>query len=426
MTVVGLLLAVMLSAGTAASEDAVDELQTDVERWIKQLDASALAERREAERQLLDLGPRILRWLPPPELIRSASSKEAVKRIRYQLQRRLASDSAKPSRVTLSGEFSLSELLTEITKQTANVIHLGKDIPDAAGKVRTWKFEKATFWEAIDEICRETKLVPTSHPESAGLMLSKARSDQPQPVICRVGALQAALIESHQQPVAGDPTKRLLRLRGELAFEPRLRPLFIHFKSGDFSAADPDGNAIANWNPDARYELPMAGASRHTQLTWDFVTPADAVPKTLSLKGRVLVQLAAATEPIRFDKLATNREVLRRRGGVSVRLHQAEFAGDDAVARSATVKITVNYDTGGPAFESHRTWVYHNAAWLEDSRRRYPFTDFDALGQTDGSVQLEYRFQHLPPPESLKFVYEAPTLLLDVPFDVEFGDVKVK
>lgn len=426
MTVVGLLLAVLLSAGTAAADDPVDELQADVERWIKQLDAPALAERREAERQLLDLGPRILRCLPPPDLIRSASSKDAVNRIQIQLQRRLASDSAKASRVTLSGEFSLPELLTEITKQTTNAVHLGKDIPDSATKVRTWKFDKATFWDAIDEICRETKFVPTSHPESAGLMLSPALAGQPQPVICRVGALRAALIEAHHQPVAGDPTKRLLRLRGELAFEPRLRPLFVHFKAGDFSAADPDGQEIANWNPDARYELPMAGASRHTQLTWDFVTPADAVPKTLSLKGRLLVQLAAATEPIRFEKLATNREVLRRRGGVSVRLNQAEFAGDDADDRSATVKITVNYDTGGPAFESHRTWVYHNAAWLEDSRRRYPFTDFDTLSQTDGSVQLEYRFQHLPPPDSLKFIYEAPTLLLDVPFDVEFGDVKVQ
>src|SRR5262249_22720000 len=103
-----------------------------------------------------------------------------------------------------------------------------------------------------------------------------------------------------------------------------------------------------------------------------------------------------------------------------------EFAEAESGKQSASVKITVSYETGGPAFESHRTWVYHNAAWLEDGERRVPFSDFDTLLQGDGSVQLEYHFSDLPRRDGLKFVYEAPTLLLDVPFDLEFSDVQVQ
>ena len=111
--------------------------------------------------------------------------------------------------------------------------------------------------------------------------------------------------------------------------------------------------------------------------------------------------------------------------GFTGRIHRRPGLGPDA-GQSARLRVTVSYDTGGPAFESHRTWVYHNAAWIEADKERLPLTDFDALLQTDGSVQLEYRFSGLPRNKKLRFVYEAPTLLLDVPFDLAFEKVAVQ
>lgn len=425
MTVIGMLLAALLAADPAPPAEPPDEVRVEVEKLIQQLDAPALAERRRAEQELLDLGPKILRWLPPKELVKSAATWEAVQRIGFHLQRRFAQESARPSRVTLKGAYRLADLLTELSRQTGNPLQLPDDLPDSAASERTWNLERATFWEAIDEICRTTTLATSSRPESQGLGFLATTPGSEQLAVSHAGVLRAELQNAARQPVTGDPQRSLIRLRGELAFEPRLRPLFVHFKAGDFAAADAGGHPVKNWNPDARYELPMAGASRRTQLTWDFVAPSDAVPKSLSLKGKLLVQLAAATEPIRFDRIETDREVLRRRGGVSVRMHQSEFVESGEGRDAARVKISVSYDVGGPAFESHRTWVYHNAAWLEDGERRIPFTDFDTLLQTDGSVQLEYRFQNLPPRTPLKFVYEAPTLLLDVPFEIDFRHVAI-
>ncbi len=425
MTVVSLLLAVLLAEAKTPPDEA-DEVQQSVEKWIQQLDAPSLLERSQAERELLDLGPKILRWLPPKELIRGSSARDAVPRIRTQLQRRLARDSAQASRVTLDGEFALPELLAEIQRQTANPIRLGENVAASSLGSRPWTFEKTTFWDAIDAVCRETHLVPGSQPEADAVILSPQPDDSETRVICRAGVLRAEIVQAQRQPVTGDPARSLLRLKGDLAFEPRLRPLFVHFQAADFTATGDDGETIDCWNPAARYELPMAGASRRTQLTWDFVAPTKSVPQKIAVKGRLLVQLAAATEPVRFDELATNREVLRRRGGVSVRLHQVEFTDDTAASRSARVKISVNYDAGGPAFESHRTWVYHNAAWLEHDGRRIPFADFEALQHTNGGVQLEYHFRDVPRLDTLKFVYEAPTLLLDVPFDLDFANVPVE
>lgn len=422
MTVVALVLAVTVGGWT----DDADDLRAAVDRWVAQLEAPTLSERSRAERELLELGPKILPWLPPKELLPGVASRDAVQRLRIQLQRQLARDSARPSRVTLSGAYSLNDLVKEVARQTGNSLRAADSLSPDYDAPRPWKFEDATFWETIDSISDELGLSVTATPDSDQLVLTRRPSEQKPPPVCRAGVLHAELFDASWHAISGDPQRKLLRLQADLTFEPRLRPLFVHFRAGDFSAVTPDGKSFDSWNPMARYELPMAGASRRTTVRWDFVAPTADVVTTVALKGKVLVHLAGATEAIRFDQLAARKEILRRRGGVSVRLHETRFEEESDGSRTAAARITVSYDAGGPAFESHRTWVYHNAAWLEDTRRRYPFADFDTLLQSDGSVQLEYRFKSLPAADSLAFVYEAPTLLLDVPFELTFQNVAVK
>ncbi len=421
MTVAGLLLTVLLGWADPVAEP-VDELQATIQTLIRQLEASTLLERARAERELNELGPKILRWLPPKELLPGPASRAAVDRLRNQLQRRLATDSAKPSRITIDGTDRLDELLAEISRQTGNPTRLAAEPPETT---HVWKLENRTYWTAIDEICRLAKLTPRFPGNAAGLELVPSEREIPPGTICHAGVLRGVVTSATVQPIAGQAAHRLVRVEGELAFEPRLRPLFVHFQAGSFTATGPGKKSLSAWNPAAKYELPMTDASRRTTFRWDFLAPADDLPEEIAIQGRVLVQLAAATEEIRFDLPAKQGEVLRRRGGVSVRLQEAELTGDDN-SSSARLTVTVSYDTGGPAFESHRTWVYHNAAWIEADKTRLPLTDFDALLQTDGSVQLEYRFRDLPKDKPLRFVYEAPTLLLDVPFDVAFERVEVK
>lgn len=423
MTIVSLLLAMLISAAPADAER--DPVRDAVAKWIQQLESPALADRRQAERELLDLGPKILPLLPPQDLLPGPASREAAKRLRIALQRRLAVDSARPSRVTLAGEFALPKVLAEITRQTNNRLRLADHLPENSLSRRTWNFADVTFWDAIDALCDKTNLAPTMAPDSDAVLLIEAPPNANPPRVQRIGVLRLALADVSRQPIKGNSEQELIRIQGDLLFEPRLRPLFVHFQAGDFSAKADGEKILPAWNPKARYELPMAGASRRTHVTWDFVArTADAVEE-LSLHGKLLVQLAAAAEPIAFD-LPAKQELLRRRGGVSVRLFPTEFAGSKDDTRDATVKISVSYETGGPAFESHRTWVYHNAVWIEAGEKRLPFADFETLMQVDGGVQLEYRFKNLPAAGPLKFVYEAPTLMLDVPFEVEIRHVTVE
>ena len=105
--VVTFVLGLVAQGSRAAEEQSAVSLRVLVEARLGELDAHSLVERSRAERQLLDLGPDVLPLLPAPDLVRSPAVREAVKRVRRQLEQRAARESALASRVTLHGEWTI-------------------------------------------------------------------------------------------------------------------------------------------------------------------------------------------------------------------------------------------------------------------------------------------------------------------------------
>ena len=88
----------------------------------------------------------------------------------------------------------------------------------------------------------------------------------------------------------------------------------------------------------------------------------------------------------------------------------------------------VAYETGGPAFESHRTWFLHNEVYLEDpTGKQYRLNGgSESMQQGEGTLGIEYSFVELPDPlPDFTFVYVAPTLIVDVPIEFEIESVPV-
>jgi hypothetical protein len=95
----------------------------------------------------------------------------------------------------------------------------------------------------------------------------------------------------------------------------------------------------------------------------------------------------------------------------------------------ARIQVTVAYDAGGPAFESHQAWILHNEVFLEDpAGGRVPLNaGSDTKGPGDGGVAIEYRFANLPEPfPNYAFVYVVPTLIIDVPIEFEIQSPLIK
>ena len=416
-------------AHAAPGPPVADDKSAQVKALIHDLDAERRALRLKAERELLDLGPEILPLLPAPELLTSPAVKNAVARIRAALERRKALESVLPSRVTIQGERPLSKLLEDFSKQTGN--GLNHEALDQSLLTRSVAvdFQNVPFWKALDELAARSGFQYQFDAGSAmlNLVARPAGGVRSELAVAYAGPFRLAVETANLGKIFGD-TQQQLRLQLNLASEPRLRPLFLKYAAADVAARTAAGKSLPSRNPEARYDLPLAEGGRYLRLSSDFLVPPPADFTLVNVRGKFLIQIAAGSEHIRFTDLPRAAGVARRRGGVTVTL-QRVVSKKTAETQDVTLRVNVAYDNGGPAFESHRSWIFHNEVSLEDSDGRHftPDGGYDTALQGDGVVSLEYRFQKIPGRlNDYNFVYVAPTLIVDLPLEFDFESIRVK
>lgn len=421
-------LAPQSSASSGTPDEPSEELAQRVETLVGQLSAETLQDRVQAQKALLELGPKVLPLLPAPEVLADASARDAVERLRARLEHRKARESVQPGRVTLKGDFPLTDLLERIAAQTGNRIDASELPPPTGRETVEVDYRRETFWTVIDELARRLELRFVTEGRSLQLLPRSEHSAGAEERVAYAGAFRVAVRAVERRKLFGDERHDLLRVGFSLSAEPRLRPLFLAYSAKDITAETAAGRALAPLNPEADYELPLGAGGRHLRAHADFKLPASVQAGTIRLSGRLKVHAAAGAERFVFHDPAGTREVARRRGGVTVRLQKAEFRESSSGKHEASVHVTVGYDAGGPAFESHRRWIFHNEASLqtEDDRRIDVNGGYRTSLEADGGVAVVYRFRQLQrKPDGYRFVYVAPTLLIDVPVEFEFAKLSV-
>ena len=415
MLVAGLLLVV--GSRVVAGEPSA-ELRRTVTQHVSELSSSLRSERARAEQALLELGPQILELLPLPDETPDQATRIAVRQLRVKLERIAAEQSVQPSRVSLRGRLPISDIAARIQEQTGNTLSVERLSAVSRERQIDVDFDQTPFWKAMIVVGASAQLTWEAAAESAVIDLRDIEEDAGQRRVA-AGAFLVAV-----EPIT---TQRgTLRASLQLQAEPRLWPLFVRIADADFSAGI-DEQSLSLFNPLAVTELPMTsrGPARFNVL---FRAPEGPVT-AISFHGRATVHLAAAPTEVRFTELKADRAVYLRHGGVSVTLKQSKVATNPDQTRDLTVRLSVAYDTGGPEFESHRTWIYHNEVRLEtsDGIRTPADSSFDTTRQMDGGVELEYRFRNLTAAElqACELVYVAPTLLIDVPVEFAFDECPV-
>jgi hypothetical protein len=135
--------------------------------------------------------------------------------------------------------------------------------------------------------------------------------------------------------------------------------------------------------------------------------------------------MAAAPVQIAFDDLVTPNQPAKRVGSVAVRLRQVEIPVSGKVGQGR-VDLSVVYDQRGPAFESYRTWMYHNEVWLEtkSGRRLLPRPLVATQREADGGIAVEYNFADVTgTPADYRLVYVAPTLVTRSPVQFQLRNI---
>ncbi len=110
------------------------------------------------------------------------------------------------------------------------------------------------------------------------------------------------------------------------------------------------------------------------------------------------VELAVSQEEFVFRPPWDQEHERQHRAGVGVELNAVEFEPGADGQPAVRVVVTVLYDDAQMDFASHRSWVLHHPALLEDTvhQRQWRPAQSAILAQRPSGVVLEYRFEDVP------------------------------
>lgn len=409
------------SALAEVPADKTDQLAPTVQRAIEQLDSLVAAERMAALKDLQSLGAKALPALPEDLSPFTPTTRDTLARLRNQWERELATASLQPSefQLTKSTATSLSSLAAAIQSETANILVLDhtlsvERLPQVEGLFN--------FWNGVGYLETLTESRCRWNPDLNRFVFTPVEIVQPIPSDT-AGAARALLESTRLRPLPTEEKSQLMRAELRLQIEPRLRPLFVRVVMQDWSAATAT-HSLSPWNPPAVLELPFPDGGSEVVFPVDLIWP-DTATVPWSLTGIATVHYTARWATVAFAAQDLAPGTLKRRGGVSVRLRQYEFQSAGQNLQRARIRIVVNYDHGGPAFESHRAGLFHRSARMIDRKENeFLAESFDVIAEADGSMILEYVFDELPgQPLDYRFEYAAPTQLLDVAYPLRFRDL---
>jgi hypothetical protein len=416
-----------------------------IAKLIEQLDSPAVAQREKAERDLIALGPAALEALPQPDGRTSAEVAERLARVRQKLEIAYAEGAGRASLITLAGNFTPSELIRQLARQSSNaLVDTRGPAAIAADKPIAVKFAKTPFWQALDFVLDAARLdvAAQSKGGKTSLAVSPRKAESP-PRSKRAFyrgpfrfAVDSTTVQRGEANVSG-----VLRVRLEIAWEPRIHPIALSQNARDLTATLASGTKLAAVTPTAQWTTSSVDGDTKVDFDFPFVLPKGENGELQSIAGRFSMLLPGTEATFQFDKLASiTRPVSLRQADATVRLESFRRQGDLWEAR-----VRVTYNDPRDAVQSHHGWLYQRRAKLvriDPATKKETVVEaknFESDGAEDG-VQATYRFA-LPAEKAVEggipakaadplanytFVYTTPAVILSVPVEFAIREAAAK
>lgn len=412
----------MALTGQADANAADADLKLEVRHLVRRLDARELVDRETAEKALVEMGPKVLDFLPAPDQRVPAEVKQRLDRIKVLLQKQQAKAAAANSTITLSGKrMLLADIFKAIQEQTGNRITFGREGAKPPPVRIDVDYKDAPFWPTFDEIADRAGLSVDSYPTERALALDVANGDM----------LPRAKTASYDGPFRFQATRvdasRNLRRNGdrsmsltiEIAWEPRFRPISLQQRMSEIFLADENGEPIIIAAPGAELEIPVLAEAISTELRIPLEAPPRSVRKIAKVKGEIHALVQGKAEPFVFTNLENAENVEKRAAGVTVILEKVRKNRD-----VWEIRVIARFDDANGALASHRNWVFDNPAKLiAPDGQEIPYHAYDSTRQMENEVGVAYFFGIDGGLEGYKFVYETASTVLSASFDYELDNI---
>lgn len=414
----------------AYAEDAEDDaaFQEQVQALVRRLNDDELARRQKAEDDLIALGPAALAHLPKPEARVTAEVRERLERISQRLEQQAAENAAKPTKVTLRGEMTLAEALAELERQSGNRL---LDLRGQLGQTATNPtiepdLENVDYWRAVDAVCdladvdiyhyiREPQTITIANrDEGARRRADRAIYAGP----FRIEAVRIEAVRDLRTAASGN-----LRLRLQVAWEPRLAPITLEQSPGKMKAAGAlEGDAA---NEEAAFAttlgVDVVPGSTANEFDLPLPLPPREARKLPAMNNTLDVLLPGRVAAFTFDNLKQANNVSRRHGNAVVVLEKTRHERG-----IFEVRMLLRYDRAEDAFASHRAWYYQNKAYLLDGEgNKIEHLGMELTRQDKSELGVSYKFDVDEAAPDLRFVYETPATVMKLPVEYEVKEIEL-
>jgi len=413
-------IALLLLSSCCLSAPADDELTTFVQRTVRVLDSPLLSQRQAAEKLLIETGPQVLDLLPAESTELSAETKKRLATIRQTLYSQIALTTTQPTKVTLTGEFSVETVFQQLREQTRNEVGM-QNIPQARLAL---DIRELPFHQALDQILaaaklkREPFLAP--HPGQIWVLPDPDAAKPKEGFVDYTSVFRIAAIRiASARSLESNQAKRC-SLTLQIGWEPRLRPLYLTLQGDQFSATDDTQTKIPCLLNSER-TLSVEGNAAMIQMEVPLDLPKPEATKLTSVTGKLQTLIPGRRESFRFADLNDPRNLPRQeqRAGVIIGLEQVIHRESEI-----GIRIKLHYSAAGDAFASHRGWINRNPAYLSHKGNPLDLTPRrETVDQSAQSNTYIFWFKTSMELSQLEFHYDTPALFLQKQIEFQLHDI---
>ena len=447
-----LILIVLLLSSTVIAED-----------WSAQLQSPIPALRDKAEKQLIEMGPNSGVVLPDANQAGlPADVKRRIERINRAWDERSALAFLEPSSVENLPAESLRAWLEAAEKKTGNPIDF-KRLDDKLLDAPIEPPKSTQFWKAIDELTlryglnyswferpKAVRLTPQSGNREWGIGNSNSPSANlnptpyslfPTPSLSYPGAFRFEMQEWGTTVRLADPSSSTIRTGLILAWEPRLRPIYIDVlpkmqyadgtvKTGESiqilageGAAKPIDFIFPLTSDNGKKAESLSGdlsvVIAGEQKTYTFPIPADGKPQSLRQDQAVVVLKSIGKAE--SNQLGIRSEELGANASATSTPHSSLLTPH---SQTLSVQIAVEFDESYNGLRSYMTWLNYNKAYVVDSDgKRYPSTNWETVWQSDRGAEVKYYFTVPSNVKIRQIEYLTPTAIRRIDYSFKFEEI---
>jgi hypothetical protein len=432
-------LAVVMSVSpSAAQEETISDMEliTRVEELQRELAVPEIPKRDAAEKALIEYGVRVLDYLEPPTDDTPSDAVERINRIRAALEKIAVASVTKSSIVSISGKLTVDEALKKLRQQTGNEIDVREGTPDVfINKEIDLKLEKANFWEATRAIMGKSDLIVDTYGGSPGTLrltpteqarVLAANPNLPvPPKVKKVappastsGIFDLVVTRINSSRNLANPDLNFCNVTVRIRWEPRVIPISLDLPAKTIKAIDEFDNPIEITNKEAV----MPGTVQPEIPELEFSIPIGLVDRQIetikSLDAQIDAVLPGRIETFRFKKLGQLAPGAKQtKAGATVTIGGVQKNED-----LWGISLTLGFDEGHNALESHQAWVYSNPMYLENKDgEQFTALTYNSAGRTENSVSIQYLFDKNP--KDMTLVYKTPALIIEVPVKISLKDI---